>query len=103
MKPAPLVALGLALAIGISFALAQVNSGTPKKLQDKKTVGEGAPLKTVKTRIGELNYEAGFPTKETVEKLYSEMDFQRAVMAYQYAEPLVIQLADAEAAFRIRW
>src|SRR6266550_331228 len=41
------------------------------------------------TRIGELKYELGFPTKETVDKLYNEMDFQRAVMAYQYAEPLV--------------
>jgi len=41
------------------------------------------------TRIGQLKYEGGFPAKETVEKLYNEMDFQRAVMAYQYAEPLV--------------
>ena len=32
----------------------------------------------LKTVIGDLNYEAGYPTKETVEKLYDEMDFQRA-------------------------
>ena len=48
-----------------------------------------SPPSTVDTRIGQLKYEGGFPTKETVEKLYNEMDFQRAVMAYQYAEPLV--------------
>ncbi len=44
---------------------------------------------TILTRIGDLSYEDGFPTKETVATLYDEMDFQRAVMAYQYAEPLV--------------
>jgi hypothetical protein len=49
----------------------------------------GVPSQTVQTRIGELKYEAGFPTKETVQKLYDELDFQRAVLAYQYAEPLV--------------
>ena len=48
-----------------------------------------APTTSVDTRIGKLNYEHGFPTAETVQKLYDEMDFQRAVMAYQYAEPLV--------------
>jgi hypothetical protein len=48
-----------------------------------------SPPSTVDTRFGQLKYEGGFPTKETVEKLYNEMDFQRAVMAYQYAEPLV--------------
>src|SRR5436190_2106370 len=48
-----------------------------------------SPPSTVDTRIGQLKYEGGFPAKETVEKLYNEMDFQRAVLAYQYAEPLV--------------
>lgn len=70
------------LAIGIAIALqplADAQSGS----------GSGSPPRTVKTRIGELKYEAGFPSNETVEKLYNEMDFQRAVMAYQYAEPLV--------------
>jgi hypothetical protein len=42
-----------------------------------------------RTRIGELRYEAGFPTAETVKKLYDELDFQRAVLAYQYVDPLV--------------
>jgi hypothetical protein len=47
------------------------------------------PITSVDTRIGTLNYEHGFPNAETVQKLYNEMDFQRAVFAYQYAEPLV--------------
>lgn len=36
-----------------------------------------------------LEYQAGFPTETTVEKLYDEMDFQRAVLAHQYADKLV--------------
>ena len=48
-----------------------------------------AQSETKKSRIGDLTYESGFPTDETVKKLYDELDFQRAVLAYQYAEPLV--------------
>jgi hypothetical protein len=44
---------------------------------------------TRKTRIGDLHYEGGFPTADTVQKLYDELDFQRAVLAYQYVDPLV--------------
>ena len=43
----------------------------------------------IDTRIGTLSYEAGFPTEDTTRKLYDEVDFQRAVLAYQYADPLV--------------
>ena len=47
-------------------------------------------LKTsIKTRIGELDYEVGFPTEETVQKLYDEMDLHRATQAYMWAFPLV--------------
>jgi hypothetical protein len=48
-----------------------------------------AQTETRRTRIGDLTYEAGFPTADTVSKLYDELDFQRAVLAFQYAEPLV--------------
>ena len=34
---------------------------------------------TVNTRIGELKYENEYPSKETVSKLYDEIDFQRAL------------------------
>ncbi|MCA1455214.1 DUF1254 domain-containing protein [Bradyrhizobium sp. BRP22] len=47
------------------------------------------PADIKRTRIGDLRYEAGFPTAETVKKLYDELDFQRAVLAYQYVDPLV--------------
>jgi len=49
--------------------------------------------KKVQTRIGELKFtqafEHGYPTDETVEKLYDEMDFQRACQAYLWGLPFV--------------
>ena len=40
-------------------------------------------------RVGTLRYELGFPTPETSQKLFDEMDFQRAVQAYLWAYPAV--------------
>ncbi len=36
----------------------------------------------VETRIGTLNFFDGFPDAASVEKLYDNLDFQRAVQAY---------------------
>ncbi|HMG05113.1 MAG TPA: hypothetical protein VK581_06595, partial [Chthoniobacterales bacterium] len=44
---------------------------------------------SVKTRIGDLKFEQGFPTEETTHKLFDEMDYQRAVQAYLWAYPAV--------------
>jgi hypothetical protein len=42
------------------------------------------------TRIGKLNFEStGYPSAETVQKLYDEMDFQRACQAYIWGIPAV--------------
>jgi hypothetical protein len=47
----------------------------------------------VNTRIGQLqfthDFANGYPTRETVEKLYGERDFQRACQAYIWAIPAV--------------
>ncbi len=43
----------------------------------------------LETRIGKLDFKGGYPSAETVNKLYDEMDFQRAVQAYLWAIPLV--------------
>jgi hypothetical protein len=43
----------------------------------------------VDTRIGALEFELGVPTPNTVAKLYDEMDFQRAVLCYLWATPIV--------------
>ena len=40
-------------------------------------------------RVGALRYELGFPTPETSQKLFDEMDFQRAVQAYLWGYPAV--------------
>ncbi|WP_321916094.1 MULTISPECIES: DUF1254 domain-containing protein [unclassified Paraburkholderia] len=43
----------------------------------------------VDTRIGKLAFESGYPSQETVQKLYDEMDFQRACQAYLWGIPAV--------------
>jgi hypothetical protein len=48
---------------------------------------------TLDTRIGKLefthSFTDGYPTNATVEKLFDEMDFQRAVQAYIWSIPVV--------------
>ena len=48
---------------------------------------------TLDTRIGKLEFTHafadGYPTDATVDKLFDEMDFQRAVQAYIWSIPLV--------------
>ena len=44
---------------------------------------------TVQTRIGELTFENGYPSRESVASLYDAMDFQRATQAYVWALPMV--------------
>ena len=44
---------------------------------------------SVKTRLGDLKFEKGFPTEETKRKVFDEIDYQRAVQAYLWAYPAV--------------
>ena len=44
---------------------------------------------TIDTRIGKLTFESGYPSNETVQKLYDELDFQRACQAYIWGIPAV--------------
>ena len=52
-----------------------------------------ANAETLDTRIGELEFTQsfvdGYPTDATVDKLFDEMDFQRATQAYIWSTPLV--------------
>lgn len=52
---------------------------------------------SLNTKIGPLEFEAGYPTKETVAKLYDELDFQSAVLAYLWALPMASYGAMADA------
>jgi hypothetical protein len=45
--------------------------------------------KTVYTRIGKLEFKNGYPSKDTVAKLYDEADLNRAVAAYRFFYPNV--------------
>lgn len=60
--------------------------GVAKKAE-KKT--ERALEGTVETRVGSLEFINGYPSDETLTKLYNELDFQRAVQAYLWALPMV--------------
>ena len=55
--------------------------------------GSALQAETIETRIGKLefthSFADGYPTDATVEKLFDEMDFQRAVQAYIWAIPFV--------------
>lgn len=44
---------------------------------------------SVDTRIGKLTFESGYPSQQTVTRLYDEMDFQRATQAYIWGIPAV--------------
>ena len=59
----------------------------------RKTVSPTANAETIETCIGKLSFTHdfanGYPTQETVEKLYDERDFQRACQAYLWALPIV--------------
>jgi hypothetical protein len=52
---------------------------------------------SVKSRLGTLNFFDGFPDKAAAQKIYDNLDFQRAVQAYLFAIPAVSQLANREA------
>ena len=56
------------------------------------TTGMTAQAETLKTRIGDLSFThdfaVGYPTDATVEKLFNEMDFQRACQAYIWSIPI---------------
>jgi len=79
---------------------AQPLSGPPADPQFKFSTpmppGVASPDK-VDTRLGTLNFFDGFPDKASVDKLYDNLDFQRAVQAYLLAIPAVSQAANRNA------
>jgi len=56
---------------------------------------------TMKTRIGDLQFTSGYPTGETVQKLYDDLDFQRAVQVYLWALPMASYGAMADEHIRL--
>jgi hypothetical protein len=48
-----------------------------------------APAETLDTRVGKVELQAGYPSRASAEKLFDEMDFQRATQAFIWALPAV--------------
>ena len=80
-----------------SIAIALFTGGTVSvqaaenyKMTTPIAPGVATPNK-VETSIGTLHLHDGFPTAETVEKIYDNLDRSRALQAYLLAIPIVNQ------------
>src|SRR5262245_25944588 len=83
-------------ALTLAISLLVVSVGTSASAQDaskmKMTTDIPRSITTpnsVETRIGTLKFFDGFPDKATGEKVYDNLDLQRAVQAYLTALPAV--------------
>lgn len=84
--------------------MAQLLTGAPAAPQYKYStpMPPGVAIADkVETRLGTLNFFGGFPDQASVDKLYDNLDFQRAVQAYLLALPVVSQAANREATLQI--
>ncbi len=85
-------AILVALMVG-GFVLAGHATSPKMKMTTEIPPGIASPDK-VETRLGTLNFFDGFPDKASVEKLYDNLDFQRAVQVYLLGMPAVSQVAN---------
>jgi len=80
-----------AFALGMTIAVATVGlAQTPHKYATQTPPGIAASAE-VNTRLGVLRFTNGFPDNATVQLLYDNLDFQRAVQAYLMAIAAVNQ------------
>jgi hypothetical protein len=97
-------ALAAIVVLGTVASYAQELTGPPADPKVKYSTplapGVNVPDK-VETRLGTLKFFDGFPEKETAEKLWDNLDFQRAVQAYLLAIPAVSQVADRNASLTL--
>lgn len=79
----------------LAVSLALPGWAAPPKMKMSTQIPPGIEMPDkVETRLGTLNFFDGFPDKPTVEKIYDNLDFQRAVQAYLLALPAVSQAAN---------
>jgi len=85
-------AFTMLIATLLTLGLSACNENSTAKI-DNKTNDDGRKYQTLNTRIGSLvfenNYLVGIPTAETKNKIFDEIDFQRASQAYIWAIPLM--------------
>ena len=100
LKTISYTAVAAVMVIVPSLCAGQALTGAPEsptyKYSTQMPPGVAAPDK-LETRLGTLNFFDGFPDKASTEKLYDNLDFQRAVQAYLFAIPAVSQIANREA------
>jgi hypothetical protein len=92
----PLV-LGAGLALLGSPAVAQQPT---YKYSTPTPPGVAFPDKS-ETRLGTLRFTDGYPDDATAQKLFDNLDFQRAVQAYLLALPAVSQAANRDAILKL--
>lgn len=76
LSAAPLSVCTL-IALGIGIVHAQNTPGYNHKIPQQIMTPD-----TVETRIGTLNFFDGFPTQETTQKVYDNLDFMRGVETF---------------------
>ena len=80
-------------------ALAQMLTGSPAEpnLKYSTEMPSGVAISEASdTRLGKLNFFGGFPDQTSVDKLYDNLDFQRAVQAYLLGLPVVNQVGNRD-------
>ncbi|MCC8428986.1 DUF1254 domain-containing protein [Reyranella aquatilis] len=91
------VAATLALAAAGGSSQAQPLTGTPAPPASRFTTpmppGVVVP-DSVETRFGTLRFLGGVPDQASTDRIYDNLDFQRAVQAYLLALPVVNQMAN---------
>lgn len=78
----------IATAVSVlTLSTGLVNADAPK-MKYTTDIPEAITIPdTLETRIGTLNFEGGFPTEETAQIIYDQIDFQRAVEAVLLTTP----------------
>ncbi|MBV8330767.1 MAG: DUF1254 domain-containing protein [Verrucomicrobia bacterium] len=97
-------ALAALITVAAGSSSGQQSSASPPAPEYKYSTplapGIASP-DTVETRFGTLHFFDGFPDKASTEKLYDNLDFQRAVQAYLLALPVVNQVGNRNAILQI--
>jgi hypothetical protein len=75
------------------LSLLVAGCGKTEQAGSGNSMATTSSAETIDTRIGKLSFthdfNNGYPTDETQQKLFDEMDFQRATQAYIWAIPIV--------------
>ncbi|RZL88108.1 MAG: DUF1254 domain-containing protein [Variovorax sp.] len=80
----------LLLGVAIAAAITATASAQPLKMTTPIAPGVAVPDK-IESSIGTLNLDYGYPSAETVDKIYDNLDRSRALQAYLLAIPIVNQ------------